>query len=47
MNKKYCNLGACGANCKYSKSKKQCEYFEEGLNIKKYLGKTNGWFKKK
>lgn len=47
LGKSYCIHGACGGNCKYSKSKKQCPYFEEGKNIKQYLSKTNGWWKKK
>lgn len=43
LGKDYCNNNN---NCKYSKTKKQCPYFEEGKNIKKYLGGSNGWWKK-
>lgn len=35
-----------GNTCKYSKTKKQCPCFEAGENIKKYLSKSNGWWKK-
>ena len=33
-------------NCKYSNNKKKCPYFEQGKNIKNWLGKSNGWWKK-
>lgn len=45
LGKNYCNK-PFGANCKYSNNKKQCSYFEKGNNIKKYLGGSNGWWKK-
>ena len=32
-------------NCKYSKNKKQCPYFEEGENVKKYI--KQGWWRNK
>ena len=47
LGKNYCLLGSNGASCQYKKGKKQCDYFDEGINIKKYLGKSNGWWKKK
>lgn len=49
LGKNYCNKPIHlekGNTCKYSKTKKQCPCFEEGKNIKKYLGGTNGWWKK-
>jgi hypothetical protein len=46
LGKNYCIKGACGGKCKYSKTKKQCDSFEKGENIKKYLGGSNGWWKK-
>ena len=45
LGKPYCN-SSFSMNCKYKKGKKQCEYFEEGENIKKRLSKSNGWWKK-
>ena len=37
---------ASGGKNKYSKTKKQCDDFIEGTNIKNWLGKSNGWWKK-
>lgn len=44
LGKNYCmSIG----NCKYSKNKKQCPYFKEGENIKKWVSKSNnGWWRK-
>lgn len=44
LGKNYCRVFK---NCKYSKTKKECPYFKKGENIKKYLGSSNGWWKKK
>lgn len=46
LGRNYCRVAGL-RNCKYSKTRKYCLYFEEGENIKKYLGKSNGWWKKK
>ena len=45
LGKPYC-MGTPGRNCKYSNSKKQCEHFEEGENVKKFKNKNNLWRKK-
>lgn len=42
----YCIKNASGGKNKYSKTKKQCDDFIEGTNIKNWLGKSNGWWKK-
>lgn len=42
LGKPYCNK-PFNANCKYSNSKKQCEYFKIGENIKKYKNKNRLW----
>ena len=41
LGKNYCKLN----RCKYSNNKRKCQFYEEGSNIKVYLGKSNGWWK--
>ena len=43
LGKNYCRSFK---NCKYSSNKKKCPYYEKGENIKKWIGKSNGWWKK-
>lgn len=48
LGKNYCNQPIYldkGTTCKYSKTKKQCPCFEKGNNIKKWLGKSNDFWK--
>lgn len=49
LGKNYCNKPihlSKGSSCKYSKTKKQCPCYEKGENIKKWLNKSNDFWRK-